>query len=408
MAPPASVPIQAARSQRGLDWLNFFIADVETAFGPFVAVYLASHGWRQGEIGSVLTVNATIALATQIPSGAIVDWTAHKRTVVAICLFFIAAGAILIGSIPTYPAVLLGEAMHGITGGAVRTALASIALGIVGHRTFHTRVGRNQRYDSLGNAATAAAMGVLGAYVSPQAPFFAAAGLCVPAFLTLQLINPKDIDYARARAAEGRREPKAARWRELARNWRLVVFTACLFLFQFANASLMPLAGERLAAHYRAESEVVTAALVIVPQLVAAVLAGWVGRKADEWGRRRPLIIGFAVLPLEAVLFAIAPGPWFMIGVQVLGGFTAVVIGTMTPLVVADVVRRSGRFNFAFGAVSMMSGIGAAISTSAIGFVAQTMGFEVGFLALALVALLGVGLLVWKLPETSYEAKRDD
>jgi hypothetical protein len=31
-------PHPSARSQHGLDWLNFFIADVETAFGPFVAV----------------------------------------------------------------------------------------------------------------------------------------------------------------------------------------------------------------------------------------------------------------------------------------------------------------------------------------------------------------------------------
>jgi MFS family permease len=69
----------SARSQRGLDWLNFFIADVETAFGPFVALYLAQHGWARGLIGSVLTINSAVALATQTPAGALVDWIRSKR-----------------------------------------------------------------------------------------------------------------------------------------------------------------------------------------------------------------------------------------------------------------------------------------------------------------------------------------
>ena len=168
----------SARSQRGLDWLNFFIADVETAFGPFISVYLAQHGWTQGAIGTVLTVNTAVALATQTPAGALVDWMRRKRLVIAACLVLIAAGSLLIGLFPAYLPVMAGEFMHGVTGGAVRTAVAAIGLGLVGHRAYHTRVGRNQRYDSFGNAVTAAGMGAIGAFVSPGAPFLAAAGLC--------------------------------------------------------------------------------------------------------------------------------------------------------------------------------------------------------------------------------------
>lgn len=57
-------PGPSAHSQRGLDWLNFFLADVETAFGPFIAVYLAQNGWTQGEIGTVISVNAAVGVAT--------------------------------------------------------------------------------------------------------------------------------------------------------------------------------------------------------------------------------------------------------------------------------------------------------------------------------------------------------
>jgi hypothetical protein len=31
----------APRTLRGLDWLNFFLADVQTGVGPFLAIYLA-------------------------------------------------------------------------------------------------------------------------------------------------------------------------------------------------------------------------------------------------------------------------------------------------------------------------------------------------------------------------------
>ena len=172
---PAAPAGPSTRSQRGLDWLNFFIADVETAFGPFIAVYLSAHGWRQGEIGSVLTVNSAVALATQAPAGALVDWTRRKRLLLAVSIVLIAVGALVIGLFPRRLPVMGAEVAHGLTGGVVRTALAAIGLGLVGHRAFHTRVGRNHRYASLGNAATAAAMGALGSLLSPRAPFFGAA-----------------------------------------------------------------------------------------------------------------------------------------------------------------------------------------------------------------------------------------
>ena len=372
-------PDPSEQSQRGLDWLNFFIADVETAFGPFVAVYLSAHGWRQGEIGSILTINSAVALATQVPAGLLVDWARRKRLIVAVCIGLVAGGALLIGGFPHYLPVMAGEVMHGLTGGAVRTAVAAIALGLVGHRVLHTRIGRNHRYDALGNAATAAAMGVLGNFASPRAPFFAAAALCLPAFGALARIRGREIDYARARSAEGRREPRPARWRELVWNHRLLIFAGCLLLFQFANASMLPLAGERLdrpaPAGLRADHRGAGGG--------AATGHGGDRRMGSAQGRgvgRKPLLlVGFAMLPVRAVLFAVATGPWFLVGVQVLGGVTAVVIGIMTPLVVADVTRRSGRYNVALGAVSMIAGLGATISTTAIGFMAQSLGFVAGF-----------------------------
>jgi len=401
-------PSPSPQSQRALDWLNFFIADVETAFGPFVATYLTIAGWRQGAIGTVITVNSAIALATQVPAGWAVDHVYSKRLFVALCLACIAAGSLLIALFPNFLVVAAGEALHGITGGAIRTAIAALAIGLVGHRALHTRVGRNLRYDSFGNAATAAGMGALGQFVSPRAPFIAAAGLCLPATAMLGRIRRKEVSYARARQAPPDDERRAARWRDIFTHRAILIFTAGLFLFQFTNASILPLATERLAVHFRYESEIITAALVIVPQTVTALLAAWVARKSDEWGRKRLLLIAFLALFVRTILFTMAFGPWYLVAIQVLDGIDAVVIGILTPLVIADCTRHTGRYNFTFGVVGMLSGIGAAVSTLATGVLAQAFGFTAAFLALSGVAAGGVAVIGLLLPETVEESRRED
>src|SRR5580692_11759701 len=66
-------PAPSRESLRGLDWFIFFLADVQTGFGPFVAVYLTTQKWTQVEIGSVLSIGGVVALIGQIPGGAIID-----------------------------------------------------------------------------------------------------------------------------------------------------------------------------------------------------------------------------------------------------------------------------------------------------------------------------------------------
>jgi hypothetical protein len=68
-----------ARSLRALDWMNFFVANVQTGFGPFIASYLASHKWTQGEIGMALSVGTISAMVSQVPGGAAVDALAQQE-----------------------------------------------------------------------------------------------------------------------------------------------------------------------------------------------------------------------------------------------------------------------------------------------------------------------------------------
>jgi len=385
--PPTAGPHPSDRSQRALDWLNFFVADVETGFGPFISVYLAANGWGQGEIGLMLTAGSVCGIASQLPGGAIVDGVRSKRAVVAAALVLIAAGGLILFLSHAFWLVLLAQVVHGLTAGLITPAKAAIGLGLVGHKGLSRRLGRNHRYDSFGNGGTAAIMGVLGHYVAKRASFLFAAVLCLPAMWALRRIDPSEIDYARARAAAPDADPhKPARYRDLLKNRQLLIFAGALILFQIANASAIPLVAERLARHDQAESELLLAGLVIVPQVLTAFLAPWAAQWADRWGRKPLLLVALAALVLRVLLFTVAPGPLWLLPLQALSGIDATVIGILSPLIIADVTAGSGRYNLAQGAVGMATGIGAAISTTAVGFIAQWYGFTAGLLVLAAVA----------------------
>ncbi len=380
-------PEPSARSQGGLDWLNFFVADVETGFGPFVAVYLTVHGWTQGQIGLALTVGSVCGIASQLPGGAMVDAVRSKRAVVAFALFLVAAGALILFFFDAFWLVLLAQFLHGTTAGLITPAKAAIGLGLVGPHGLSKRLGRNHRYNSFGNAGTAGIMGVLGHFVANRFSFLFAATLCIPALWSLRRIDGNEIDYARARAGKPGNAGQTARFRALLKNEPLLIFAGSLILFQVANASAIPLVSERLGRNHEGESELVVAGLVIVPQVITAILAAWAARKADAWGRKPLLLAALAALALRLILFTVAPGPLWLLPMQILSGIDTLVIGILTPLVIADVTAGSGQYNLAQGVVGMATGIGAAMSTTIVGYVAQWFGFTTGLLVLAAVAV---------------------
>src|ERR1700751_2868684 len=90
---PAAAPM--SRSLRGLDWLNFFVANFQTGFGPFISVYLTSAGWTQGAIGVALSAGTVAAMASQVPGGALVDAMRSKRAAASVAIIAIMASALL-------------------------------------------------------------------------------------------------------------------------------------------------------------------------------------------------------------------------------------------------------------------------------------------------------------------------
>ncbi|MEJ0018087.1 MAG: MFS transporter [Acetobacteraceae bacterium] len=174
-----------ARGPRALDLLNFFIADVQTGFGPFVAVYLTTQKWTQVEIGFALSLGTAVALISQLPAGALVDAVHNKRTAVSGALLAVATAALLLAFLPTPLPVMVAQMLHAVASCVLTPAIAAISLQLAGHAALGERLGRNARYASVGNGLAAAVMGATGAWLSSQAVFLLTAVLCVPALLSL-------------------------------------------------------------------------------------------------------------------------------------------------------------------------------------------------------------------------------
>jgi MFS family permease len=406
-APPRVVdaigPSPSGTSLRGLDGVNLFLAGALSGFGPYVAAFLAEQKWSQQDIGFVLTAAGFAGLLSQLPGGALLDAIRSKRMAVALGAAMVAAGALIIAVWPTFPLVLTALVLQGITGGLLGLAIAAISLGLVGHAALAERLGRNQRFASAGGVVAAGLMGLIAYSLSYRTIFFVAAALVVPLLAALRRLQPSDIHFARASCLpdhQGPSAPPRARLRSLWKNRGLLVFAACVFLFQMANASMLPLASEAFVYSKNALSSLIVAALIMVPQVIVAVMAPWAGRRANIWGRRPLLLVGFAALPIRALVFAWSANPTILIAAQVLDGVSGTMLGVLTALIIADLTMGTGRFNLTQGFVGTMSGIGASLSTTLSGLVAGSFGRTVGFLGIAAVAVAAVLLLSLLMPET--------
>jgi MFS family permease len=414
MLTPATVPsatadfLPATVSLRGLDWVNFFLAGALAGFGPYVAVYLADQKWTQERIGFVLSASALAGMLSQVPGGELLDTTRSKRAIVALGVLVVALSAMIIEFRSSFPLVLIGLTLQGITGGLLGPAIVAISLGLVGHSALPERLGRNQRFAATGSLAAAGLMGVIGYAFSYRAIFLLVVVLTLPLFVALARIRATDIHFGRSCGVPHHHTldlPERADRGSLWKSPGLLVLALCLFLFQLGNASMLPLAGESLIYQGESRSSLIVSALIVLPQIVVAAMAPWVGRQANNWGRRPLLLIGFGALPIRALLFALIPEPQALLAFQLLDGVSGAVVGVLTALVVADLTNGTGRFNLAQGLVGTASGVGASLSTALFGVIAVSFGRTVVFLSIAAAALAAVLILWFLMPETKPATK---
>jgi MFS family permease len=178
------------------------------------------------------------------------------------------------------------------------------------------------------------------------------------------------------------------------------VFIAGMVMFQLANAPMLPLVATELTKTSATWAVSLIGACIVLPQIIVALFAPWVGRLAQRIGRRPLLVAALAVLPIRGALLAFFGGALPVVSIQILDGVSAAVLGVLIPLVVADISYGTGHFNLAQGVIGMSIGLAAAISTPAAGYIADTFGHHAAFLTLGATGGFGALLLLLFMPET--------
>jgi MFS family permease len=400
----------STRANYALDAANFFLADVRDGLGPYLAIYLLTvQKWDEASIGIVMSIATAAGIIAQTPAGALIDATRAKRALMVAAALVVTAASLLLPAVSDFIPVASSQAAAHVAGAVFGPGIVAVSLGIVGHGAFTRRIGRNEAFNHAGNAAAAVTAGATAYFWGPTVVFYLLAAMSMASLVSLLAIPGREIDNDLARGFHDLPENAKDRsgggdapsgWRVLVTCKPLMIFAVAVALFHLANAAMLPLVGQKLALQDRNLGTTFMSACIVAAQMVMVPMAMLVGARADAWGRKPLFLTAFLVLPIRGCLYTLSDNQYWLVGVQMLDGIGAGIFGAVFPIIVADLMRGTGRFNVAQGAIITAQGIGAALSTTLAGLVVVHAGYSAAFLTLAAVAALGLFVFLFGVRET--------
>ncbi|MGC4005232.1 MAG: MFS transporter [Pirellulales bacterium] len=370
---------RAPRSERALDATAFCLADVADGLGPFLVIYLTSRRhWTSGEAGFAMSAMLLGTVLSQSFVGAWIDRTHAKRAAIFVGALLVAASTIAMYYLPTLEMIYALQFCTGAVVAVFPPAIAALSLGIVGRARFSVRAGRNEACFHSGNVVSAGFAAVLASRFDSAGVFYGVAFMAVASAVGVLFIRDADVDHDLARGADAADDQShVSSPKVLLYDRRIVLYAASVVLFHFANAAMLPLLGQKLAESRPDSAQSLMAACIIVAQIAMVPIAVWAGRKAT-YGRRRVMLLGFAILPLRGVLYTLTDDPVRLIAIQILDGVGAGIFGVVSVLIIADLTQGTGRFNLVLGVVATAVGIGAALSNILTGLIVDAAGYARG------------------------------
>ena len=378
--------------------VSFFAADVQAGAGPFLGIYLQAHGWGPDTIGTVLTLGAVISVLVTAPAGALVDAIYHRRAVVVAASALTIAAAALIWFSRGYWPIAFSQIATAVGGSVMGTALTGLTLGMTGRRNFDRQYGRNQVANHAGNIAAAALSGAIGWWLGIVWVFALGAAFGLACIVCVLLIPARAVHrhYARGLSHEDdadRSQVRADSVRALIRSRPLLLLALVLAAFDLGNSTLLPLYSmAQAAAHHRNASEI-TAANIIISQVVMLIAAVYASRATRRWGFWRVILVTLLTLPLRGVSAAWITAAWGIVPVQIFDGLGSGLQSVAIPSLVVHLLHGSGRVNLGQGAVKSVQAAGGCLSPLLGGWLASRFGYPTAFIALGSLAV--VSLAVW-------------
>ncbi|EAL3989637.1 MFS transporter [Campylobacter upsaliensis] len=380
-----------------LAWLNFFIADVRDGLGPYLGVFLKEHQFTESQIGLITTSTSLCALIFGIFLGVLIDKTHFKRGIIALCI----AGIVLATGAnyfyPHFTFTLMAQIAIALCAVCLAPAFSAITLGIVGQKGFSKQISLNEAYKHAGTAFSAGLSFIFALYYGIGAIFIITALMGVCALVFLALLKSSQINHA---VACGKEEGVEIPLRKALGDVRVLFLGVVMFCFHLSNAYMLPLLSQRAHTLGIDSSGAYAAATILIAQCTMIGISLLCMRLLQTKGN--PHFSSIYVYLMGIALFGLIvrggvaahfDGILAMIIVQILDGVGAGIVGVILPLLVAMLMRGSGHINAAFACVMTFGGVGAALSGSLGGYIAQYFGYFYAYLTLAFVAAFG--LLIW-------------
>lgn len=406
----SAAPARTAVSERSLDLLAFFLADVADGLGPFLVIDLTTRReWSATHAGMAMAALLVGTVFSQTLTGAWIDRTRLKRMAISVAALIVATASVGLYYAESIPEIVGLQVITGVAVTVFPPALAAISLGLVGRRGFAARTGRNEAFFHAGNV-TAALMAICASQCfGTVGVFYATAVTALLSAICAQFISEGDIDHNLARGADHDKptfqatesqEPSVISPWELVRDRHILWLIVSVVLFHFANAAMLPLVGQKVGRESNAtEASSLMALCIIVAQLTMVPVAIIASRWATM-GRRAVFLCALAVLPVRGVLYTLTDSHALLIGIQMLDGIGAGIFGVVALLMVADLTKGTGRFNLAQGMMATAIGLGAAASQFLTGLIVDVAGYNTGFLFLSGIAVCSLFVFLVTVPET--------
>ncbi|EAJ4504909.1 MFS transporter [Campylobacter upsaliensis] len=380
-----------------LAWLNFFIADVNDGLGPYLGVFLKEHQFTESQIGLITTSASLCALIFGIFLGVLIDKTHFKRGIIALCIVGIVLATGANYFYPHFTFTLMAQIAIALCAVCLAPAFSAITLGIVGQKGFSKQISLNEAYKHAGTAFSAGLSFIFALYYGIGAIFIITALMGVCALVFLALLKSSQINHA---VACGKEEGVEIPLRKALGDVRVLFLGVVMFCFHLSNAYMLPLLSQRAHTLGIDSSGAYAAATILIAQCTMIGISLLCMRLLQTKGN--PHFSSIYVYLMGIALFGLIvrggvaahfDGILAMIIVQILDGVGAGIVGVILPLLVAMLMRGSGHINAAFACVMTFGGVGAALSGSLGGYIAQYFGYFYAYLTLAFVAAFG--LLIW-------------
>ncbi|WP_299546680.1 MFS transporter [uncultured Helicobacter sp.] len=380
-----------------LAWLNFFIADVNDGLGPYLGVFLKEHQFTESQIGLITTSASLCALIFGIFLGVLIDKTHFKRGIIALCIVGIVLATGANYFYPHFTFTLAAQIAIALCAVCLAPAFSAITLGIVGQKGFSKQISLNEAYKHAGTAFSAGLSFVFALDYGIGAIFIITALMGVCALVFLALLKSSQINHA---VACGKEEGVEIPLRKALGDVRVLFLGVVMFCFHLSNAYMLPLLSQRAHTLGIDSSGAYAAATILIAQCTMIGISLLCMRLLQT--KENPHFSHIYVYLMGVALFGLIvrggvaahfDGILAMIIVQILDGVGAGIVGVILPLLVAMLMRGSGHINAAFACVMTFGGVGAALSGSLGGYIAQYFGYFYAYLTLAFVAAFG--LLIW-------------